>query len=567
MKKMKKTKTAKPGLHLGLVLLAAALVGLASLSVSGARAADSDARLPVEETRGWAVLADGRIKPLQTFADETALVLTGRKGLSGLSSLEIFWGYALSPEEFRERDFIRVDSLDLKERLGLDGDQRRFSFSTLMASREFQALVDQAMQRNRADEELSRLEDDVLGVYTQLTRVADLMAGDAIAIVPLPQEDGAWRAPSQLEDVEEPAAQAVVEGFANLRAAYSQGDVEAFRKASAELGASLRQLNPSLYPPQSSLDRELFYRDLNPFGKAWKLYLAAFLLLLMLGFSESRKVYFGGLALLLAGFALHSMGIGLRWAIAGRAPVSDMYESLVFMGWGVVAFGLVQEAAYRRRFFSLTASLMGCLCLAFAENLPIDSGISPLVPVLAHTSWLAVHVMTIMLAYSALALAMALAHVALVILLYRPHNKSQIRSITLLLYNTLQVGLLFLAAGIICGAVWANESWGRYWGWDPKETWSLITFFVYLAIIHARFAGWLREFGLAAAAILGFLSVIMTYYGVNFILASGLHSYGFAEGGQIYAYLFALLELGVVAAAYARYRLVGRAPAATPEVG
>jgi len=540
---------------------------LGPLSTAGARAATAGPELPVEETRSWAVLTDGRVKPIQAFADETALTLAGRKSLSGLSSLDIFWGYALDPDDFRERDLIRVDSIDLKEQLGLDPDQRRFSFSTLMASREFQALAAQARRKSQAEEELARLESDALGVYSKLVRVADLMAGDALTIVPLPDEDGRWSTPGKLADAESPAARAVFEEFMSLRAAFSQRDVEAFRKASTELGLSLRQLNPSLYPAQSALDRELFYWDLNAFGKAWKLYLGAFLVLLLLGFSDSRKVYFGGLALLIAGFAFHSVGIGLRWAIAGRAPVSDMYESLVFMGWGVVAFGLVQEAAYRRRFFSLAASLMGSLCLAFAENLPIDSGINPLVPVLAHTSWLAVHVMTIMLAYSALALAMALAHVALVYQLFLPDKRSQIRTQSLLLYNTLQVGLLFLAAGIICGAVWANESWGRYWGWDPKETWSLITFFVYLAIIHARFAGWLRDFGLAAAAILGFLSVIMTYYGVNFILASGLHSYGFADGGQFYAYLFALVQLSVVAAAFfARRRIADKAQVASPEV-
>jgi ABC-type transport system involved in cytochrome c biogenesis permease subunit len=198
--------------------------------------------------------------------------------------------------------------------------------------------------------------------------------------------------------------------------------------------------------------------------------------------------------------------------------------------------------------------LIGFLTLAFAENLPIDSAINPLLPVLAHTSWLSIHVMTIMLSYSALALTMALGHVALFLQLFRPGRTEQLQLLSKLLYKTLQVGLLFLAAGIICGAVWANESWGRYWGWDPKETWSLITFFVYLAIVHAHFAGWLHDFGLAASAILGFLSVIMTYYGVNFVLSAGLHSYGFADGGQVYALIYVLVEVAIVAGAFARYR-------------
>jgi len=232
-----------------------------------------------------------------------------------------------------------------------------------------------------------------------------------------------------------------------------------------------------------------------------------------------------------------------------------MYESLTFMGWGVVAFGIVQELLFHnRRVFALAGALMGFLCLLFAENLPIDPAINPLVPVLAHTYWLSVHVMTIMLSYSAMTLAMALGHFALFLQLYRPGKTEQIRSLALLLYNTIQVGLLFLAAGIIFGAVWANESWGRYWGWDPKETWSLITFFVYLAIIHARFAGWINEFGLAACSVIGFLSVIMTYYGVNFVLGAGLHSYGFSEGGQYYAGAYVVIELAIMLFAFSRYK-------------
>jgi len=232
-----------------------------------------------------------------------------------------------------------------------------------------------------------------------------------------------------------------------------------------------------------------------------------------------------------------------------------MYESLVFMGWGAIALGLVPEMHYRKRFIGIAAALTGFLCLVFAENLPIDSAINPLVPVLAHTFWLSVHVMTIMLAYSALALTMVLGHVVLYFELFRPGRSDLLRTLSKLLYRTLQVGLLFLAAGIIFGAVWANESWGRYWGWDPKETWSLITFFVYLAIVHARFAGWIRDFGLAASAILGFLSVVMTYYGVNFILASGLHSYGFSEGGQLWVLIYVLVEIAVISAAFLRRRL------------
>ena len=381
------------------------------------------------------------------------------------------------------------------------------------------------------------------------------MSGSALTIVPLPDENGAWRSIQGLAESQDPAVQPIHAGLTRLASAYAARDAAAFDREAQALGAALRKANSGVYPSVSRIDRELFYEDSNFFGKAWKLYLVSFLLILLLGFSRWSWGYLLGMLLLVAGFLCHTLGIGYRWAIAGRAPVSDMYESLMFMGWGAIALALVPEILHRKRFVALAAGLTGFLCLAFAENLPIDSAINPLVPVLAHTFWLSVHVMTIMLAYSALALTMVLGHVVLYLELFRPGRSDLLGTLSKLLYKTLQVGLLFLAAGIIFGAVWANESWGRYWGWDPKETWSLITFFVYLAIVHARFAGWIRDFGLAASAILGFLSVVMTYYGVNFILASGLHSYGFSEGGQLYVLLYALIEIAVISAAFLRRRL------------
>jgi cytochrome c-type biogenesis protein CcsB len=546
----------------GLGLLLAALAGLATAADAGAQPAVSttagEARLPVEETRGWAILADGRVKPLLSYAQETVLAVTGRESFDGLSALEILWGYVLNSQEFKGRPYVRVDSLELKAELGLDASQRRFSFDALVNQRSFQELVDRAIQRQREDEELSRLEDGALEAYGKLDRIAGLVSGKALVIVPTADRSAGWMSPAQLHGVGDPARLTIYQGFGRLAAAYAGRDAESFGREARGLTVALRNAEPAVYPSESELARELFYEDFNAFGKAWKLYLAGFLLILLLGFSERPWAYAAGLALVGAGFVCQTIGIGTRWVIAGRAPVSDMYESLVFMGWGAIALGLASEALYRKRFLALAAGLMGFICLAFAENLPIDSAINPLVPVLAHTFWLSVHVMTVMLSYSAFALAMVLGHVMIFFEVFKRDRIAPLGALSRLLYKTLQMGLLFLAAGIIFGAVWANESWGRYWGWDPKETWSLITFFVYLAIIHARFAGWLHHFGLAATAILGFLAVVMTYYGVNFILATGMHAYGFSEGGQFYVSLYAVIEVAIVVAAHLRRTAANR---------
>jgi len=528
-------------------VLLALLAGLSPTADAATRSIDAAARLPVEETRGWAILADGRAKPLLTYANEYALAITGREALDGLSSLELLWGYVLSPDEFATRPYIRIDSPELKAKFGLDPSEKRFAFSALIDQPAVREAVGLALQRKNADQPLSRLDRDALEVYTKLERIEGLTSGAALTIVPSVDEHDHWLAPSQLGRDGHPSHPEISQAFARLATAHATGDAPLFSEAARSLSVMLRSIDPQVYPSESQLRLELFYDDFNAFGKAWKLYLTGFLVILLLGFSERPWGYALGLTLIAGGFAAHSMGLGTRWAIADRAPVSDMYESLVFMGWGVIAIGLAAEAVNRKRFLALAAGLMGFVCLAFAENLPIDSAINPLVPVLAHTYWLSVHVMTVMLSYSAFALAMVLGHVMIVVQVFRRQRLQLLGTLSQLLYKTMQIGVLFLAAGIAFGAIWANESWGRYWGWDPKETWSLITFFVYLAIIHARFAGWLRYFGLAASAILGFLAVVMTYYGVNFILAAGMHSYGFSEGGQFYAVLYGVIEIAFVA--------------------
>lgn len=529
--------------------------GALSAFAPGARASERPvANLPYERTASWAILADGRHQPLESHARESALAITGRLEYDDLTPLELYWGYHFDPEGFRERPYVRVDGQALKEELGLDPKQRRFSFQALVNNPRLQELVDRGFMLERSGDKLPELEKEALDAYLRIERAANIMSGADLSVVPLLHSDGSWTTPQELRDSEDESLRAIYRGFADLAAAYHADDADAFGRTADRLGEMLRAVNPQAYPESAALDRELLYNRLNAFGWAWKLYLLGFLTLLFTGFAKRRTGYRAGMLLLTIGLGLHTAGIALRWQIAGRAPVSDMYESLLFMGWGIIVIGMGLELYLRRSYFGLPAGWMGFLALMFAETLPLDSSINPLAPVLANTSWLAIHVMTIMLSYSAFALAMAMGHVVLGLQFFRPGKGELLSTLSTLLYKTLQVGLVFLAAGIAFGAIWANESWGRYWGWDPKETWSLITFFAYLSIVHARYAGWIHHFGLAVTSIAGFLSVIMTYYGVNFLLGAGLHSYGFSSGGTLWAGLYTAFEIGVILFAGLRYR-------------
>jgi ABC-type transport system involved in cytochrome c biogenesis permease subunit len=199
----------------------------------------------------------------------------------------------------------------------------------------------------------------------------------------------------------------------------------------------------------------------------------------------------------------------------------------------VAAFAFIFSIVQRSKLYLATAAPLAVLGLILADSLPsvLNPNIAPLPPVLRDNFWLVVHVMTITLGYAAFAVAMGFSHYVLGRYLFRPSSIDEKSDVHRLLYRVIQVGVLLLAAGTILGGVWANYSWGRFWGWDPKETWALIALLTYIFAIHGKMAGWWGNFGMAVAGAVCFNAVLMAWYGVNFVLGKGLHSYGFGSGG------------------------------------
>lgn len=240
-----------------------------------------------------------------------------------------------------------------------------------------------------------------------------------------------------------------------------------------------------------------------------------------------------------AAFIIQTAGIGLRWVESyqmgiGHAPLTNMYESVVFFAWTIIALYLAMEWIFKTRMIGAFAVPLAFLAMAYGSfSSNISKSISPLVPAL-QSNWLIAHVITCFVGYAAFAVAAALG------IMYLLKNRSKSASESLpatsnhlpslsfiddLIHKTLIFGFIWLSAGIISGAIWANSAWGTYWSWDPKETWSLITWFFYAITLHAKYTrGWSGQ-RIAWLAILGMVSVLFTYYGVNFLL-SGLHSYG-----------------------------------------
>jgi len=522
------------------VLLSATLVAAETDTLAALRS------LPVQD--------GGRVKPLDTFAREAARRVTGARAfgsdsVAGQDAVEWILGLWASPETWRGERIVRVADAGLRAHAGLPADRERFSFEEITGSEPFLAAAEEARQRQEAGEPLSEAQDGVARLYDSLSLMAAVMAGDAPRVAALGDGE-TWASPRELAPGGEPRR-----AFEALLAAHRAQDPAATAGAANAFRTTLSVVQPLAPGAAARIAREVRYNRVKPFRAAWLLYLGAFLALVSTLSLAWRPLSTAGLALLTAGFGVQTYGFYLRTMVAERAPVANMYESIVFAAWGAVLLALVFEARHGTRLFAACASGLAVVFLLLADGVPIfDSAIDPLAPVLRDNFWLSSHVLTITLGYAALFLALALGHVSLG-LLFLGRGEARVRTVSGFVYRSMQAGTLLLAAGTLLGGVWASYSWGRFWGWDPKETWALIALLVYLAILHARFAGWLKDFGLAVGSIAGGLSVLMAWYGVNYVLGTGLHSYGFGGGGAngwVAAYV--AVEVALVAAVALRVR-------------
>ena len=246
-----------------------------------------------------------------------------------------------------------------------------------------------------------------------------------------------------------------------------------------------------------------------------------------------KKDFFGPVGTILTAvtLALHTGAIIWRWVESyrlgiGHAPFSNLYESLIFFAWAIAFLYLIIEWVYKNRFIGAFVIPLAFLSMAYAGLQAKE--IQPLLPALK-SNWLIAHVVTCFLAYAGFAVSAGL---ALMLLLARSNVlKGKLtdrlpgeKVLDSLIYQTIAFGFILLTAGIITGSIWAQQAWGSYWSWDPKETWSLITWFIYAAVLHARMVrGWAGN-RMAVLSLIGFLSMLFTYMGVNLFL-SGLHSY------------------------------------------
>ncbi len=537
---------------------------------------DTLAKIPVQHS--------GRVKPFQSFAQETVLYITGKNHFQKLSPTEAVFSWMAEPEKWIKTPLIPVSYQPLQQEFSLAVIGGRISPEMVLGHQAFLKQVEDALARRRQKERLSRLEEKRIEVYERAAFFKIVGQGKLPGWIAHPEDSRKSWLP--LEALVSPEGETLLIQFfpeenvqkskAALQVLFKdlreKRSAEITLESAAEFSQSLKQLFESrgIVLDQNLLQTEVTYNQVKPFSWAWKFYFGSVLVSLILmsgGFRLIGKLgegigRTGGFFLFLTGFVLHSYGFYLRCVIAGRPPVTNMYESIIWVSWAVVFFSLILSLVYRSVFIRVAAAVVSTLALIIAQGFPtlLDPSVSPLVPVLRSNLWLTVHVLTITLSYGAFALGWGIGHAAIFNFAFaRDKNETQ-QTLTLYLYRTLQIGVVLLASGTVLGGVWANYSWGRFWGWDPKETWALIALLGYLAVLHGRFAGRLDSFGFAVWSTVAFLGILMAWYGVNFVLAAGLHSYGFGGGGLPYVLAVVLLDLALISGAAFAYKKRNRQP-------
>jgi cytochrome c-type biogenesis protein CcsB len=314
-----------------------------------------------------------------------------------------------------------------------------------------------------------------------------------------------------------------------------------------------RSVGAAVYPAESKIDLEIWYNHADVFERLWPLYFLVGFMLLVLSFVKIIKPRFklglftkASFILLVLFLIAHTIGLAIRWYISGHAPWSNGYESMVYIGWATVLAGFIFS---KRSPITLAAtSILAGLILFVAHLNWMDPQVTNLVPVL-QSYWLSIHVATITASYGFLGLSALLGFITLILFILKSANNERQLSLSIKELNSinemsLMIGLAMLTVGNFLGGVWANESWGRYWGWDPKETWALVTILVYAVVIHLRFIKALyTPFLYSVISLLSFTTVLMTYFGVNYYLA-GMHSY--AKGDPVPIPDFVPVTYGVV---------------------
>ncbi len=523
----------------------------------------------VAEEIGKVLVQDqkGRTKPLFTLSNDILRKVTRANDFEGMSSMQVFLGIYLDFNNWKEVPIITVSNKDLQNKLGIKGKLAAFSDIVDLKNGGAYKITDEVNaaygkspgDRNKFDKEVMKVDERVNIFYM-------IYQGDFLRMFPLRDGTNNWGSSAEaLKTAVTAADSTYIKGIVPiLDEAINTNNISRVKQVSASVGEY--QVNFSEYdlPSKSKIGAELLYYKLSIFERLFPFYATVGLIMLIglitmvIKGRKETTMFVKVLGIILfAGFLFHTFGYALRWYIAGRSPMSNGYESMIFISWVTILAGFFFS---RKSAFALSATaVLASMTLMVAHLSFMDPEITNLVPVLK-SYWLTLHVSVITGSYGFLGLGAILGLITMILLaLSNDKNRDRISvtidELTVINFKTLVLGLYFLTIGTFLGAVWANESWGRYWGWDPKETWSLITIIIYSLVIHSRSIPGMKDiYTFNMMSLFAFSSVLMTYFGVNYYL-SGLHSY--ASGDPIpvpaFVYVAVVMLAGLAIVAYYKY--------------
>ncbi len=509
----------------------------------------------------------GRMKPLDSLNHEILNKLTRKSTFLGMNANQVVLGMMASPELWQTIKMLKIKTPKLKKVLGIENSRTHIAFNEIFSQNgkyRLKNLIQEASAMN--PNKRGTFERDIIKLDERLNIAYMVYFGNLFKIFPRPMDShkhevqNKWYNPveamNEFHEKDKKIIQFMISGMINNLNASKYNDSTKFINLIRQYQ---KKAGKDVIPSQSVIDNEILFNKVSIFSKLTIAYIIVGLILFVVSFLtvfnknwHSQKIntfFFIILALL---FAAHTFGMGHRWYISGHAPWSNTYESLVYIAWSAMFAGVV---FFRKSLMALSATVVMAGIFMFTAHLTgIDPQITNLVPVLK-SYWLTIHVSIITGSYGFLAIGAMLGFMSLLLFIFRnpnkPHIDNTIKQITAINEAALIIGLAALVVGNFIGGVWANESWGRYWGWDPKETWAYISIIVYVIVLHLRIIPKLNTpFVFAVASTLAFASILMTYFGVNFYL-SGMHSYATGDPVPVPDWVYILTAIVFIIIAFA----------------
>jgi cytochrome c-type biogenesis protein CcsB len=516
---------------------------------------------------------NGRMKPVNTFASELLRKISRNETYEGLDANQVFISMAEFPRLWVEVPLIALKrgNDSIRHVAGVPEGQKDIALLDLFDEKGNYKLEPYLAAATRTNTP-NQFQKDFIRAHENFSLLNAALSGSILKIFPIPEDEGnKWVSYPELNEANLKGMDSLYAKnilplyFDSLKKARETGDYKQADEFLESITNFQKKYGAEVMPSENRLLAETIYNKADIFNRLYKYFLLFGVF--MLGFIivqlfKDRKILRtlikASTAIMWIFFVLMTLGLALRWYVSGHAPWSDAYESVIFVAWATIFFGL---AFGRRSDLTVAATAFaGAIILWVAHENWLDPSISTLQPVL-DSYWLMIHVAVIVMSYGPFTLGLILAIVSLLLMIFTTkgnHKKMEINisELTVITEMALTVGLVLLTIGNFLGGQWANESWGRYWGWDPKETWALISIMIYAFVIHARLVPGLRgRWIFNVMAMFAYASIMMTYFGVNFYL-SGLHSYASGDAPATPTFVWWITLFGVILSivAYFRYK-------------